>query len=168
MRWFICEVFPRGLLFVMISLFILHLSILPRQVFYFLSIFFSPNSRPNGGGSSRPESPPCHHSTLRGNPPIIPFTSSLLNLILGFFFPSPMKQTATSITHSADTREEGLNEMRGGRKHRGCCSSSFPSFPPSSSFSSCTRTGGAIIWGTLWTFTPVVENPGLTVPCDLT
>lgn len=130
--------------------------------------FFFTKQPAERGRVLSPREPPCHHSTLRGNPPIIPFTSSLLNLILGFFSPSPMKQTATSITHSADTREEGLNEMRGGRKHRGCCSSSFPSFPPSSSFSSCTRTGGAIIWGTLWTFTPVVENPGLTVPCDLT
>lgn len=111
---------------------------------------------------------PFHPSTLRGNPPIIPFTSSLLNLIR--VFSSPKKETATSITHSADRREEGLNEIGGEGSRtdsspshtwtdRGCCSSSFasclPFLPP---FSPLALGRGAIIWGTFWTFMPVPDS----------
>lgn len=53
---------------------------------FIFSLFFFTKQPAKQGRVLSPREPPCHHSTLRGNPPIIPFTSSLLNLILGFFF----------------------------------------------------------------------------------
>lgn len=108
---------------------------------------------------------PCRHSTLRRNPPILSFTSSSKTHP---GFSSTMKQTTTSITHSAPTWEEGLNETRGEKDHsqtphpqipgKAGAAALHPFFPPSSSFSSCTRTGGAMILGTFWTFIPIVGS----------
>lgn len=75
-------------------------------------------------------------------PPLLPHPAFL----------SATRQTATSITHSAHTREEGGGG--GSAPHPFFPSSSF-----SSSFSSCTRTGGAIILRAFWTsLIPVVDS----------